>query len=81
MYKPKLRREFLRFGAVAATALVWHNDLDAAECAQTEDNIEGPYYKAGARASALAAWNGWIEVDGHRHRDEYPLRTGSARVT
>jgi protocatechuate 3,4-dioxygenase beta subunit len=48
MLKPSLRREFIRFGAVSAAALVWHSDLDAAECAQTEDNIEGPYYKAGA---------------------------------
>ena len=48
MDEPKLRREFLRFGAVAATALVWQDQLNAAECAQTEDNIEGPYYKAGA---------------------------------
>ena len=48
MYQPKLRREFLRFGAAAATALVWHDDLDAADCAETEDNIEGPFYKAGA---------------------------------
>jgi len=48
MFKPTLRREFLRFGAVAATALVWDDDLDAAECGETEDNIEGPYYKAGA---------------------------------
>jgi protocatechuate 3,4-dioxygenase beta subunit len=48
MHQPKLRREFLRFGAFAATALVWQNDLDAAGCGETEDNIEGPYYKAGA---------------------------------
>lgn len=48
MHEPKLRREFLRLGAVAATALVWDQDLHAAECAETEDNIEGPYYKAGA---------------------------------
>ena len=32
----------------AAAALVWSDDLDGAECAETEDNIEGPYYKAGA---------------------------------
>jgi protocatechuate 3,4-dioxygenase beta subunit len=48
MLEPKLRREFLRFGAVAATALVWHDDLEGGQCAETEDNIEGPYYKAGA---------------------------------
>lgn len=48
MHQPKLRREFLRFGAVAATALVWSHPLDAAQCAETEDNIEGPFYKAGA---------------------------------
>ena len=32
---------------MSAAALVWTNDLDAA-CEETEDNIEGPYYKAGA---------------------------------
>lgn len=48
MFKPTLRREFLRFGAVAAAAIVWDDDLDAADCAETEDNIEGPFYKAGA---------------------------------
>lgn len=48
MDQPTLRREFLRFGAVAATALIWHDDLDADDCGETEDNIEGPYYKAGA---------------------------------
>jgi protocatechuate 3,4-dioxygenase beta subunit len=59
MHEPKLRREFLRFGAVAATALVWHDDLDAAECGQTEDNIEGPYYKAGAPERQL--WQSGME--------------------
>jgi protocatechuate 3,4-dioxygenase beta subunit len=48
MPKSELRREFLRFGVAAATALVWDAALDAADCAETEDNIEGPFYKAGA---------------------------------
>jgi protocatechuate 3,4-dioxygenase beta subunit len=43
-----LRREFLRVGGVGATALVWGSALEAGECDETEDNIEGPYYKAGA---------------------------------
>ncbi len=34
-------------GAVSAAALVWTSALDA-ECGETEDNIEGPFYKAGA---------------------------------
>ena len=34
-------------GAMSATALVWARALDA-ECGETEDNIEGTYYKAGA---------------------------------
>jgi len=34
-------------GAVSATALVWTSSLEA-ECVETEDNIEGPFYKAGA---------------------------------
>ena len=42
-----LRRQLLRLGAMSATALVWTRALDA-ECPETEDNIEGPYYKAGA---------------------------------
>jgi protocatechuate 3,4-dioxygenase beta subunit len=53
MHEPKLRREFLRFGAVAATTLVWQHELDAAGCGETEDNIEGPYYKAGAPERSL----------------------------
>lgn len=48
MQEPELRRQFLRFGAVAATALVWHRDSSAAECEETENNTEGPFYKAGA---------------------------------
>ncbi|MBI3694617.1 MAG: dioxygenase [Acidobacteria bacterium] len=32
---------------MSATALVWIPALDA-ECGETEDNIEGPYYKGGA---------------------------------
>lgn len=48
MRKAALRREFLQVGITAAAALVWSEDLEAAECAETEDNIEGPYYKAGA---------------------------------
>jgi protocatechuate 3,4-dioxygenase beta subunit len=48
MQQPVLRREILRFGLVTATALVWHDEAEGAECAQTEDNIEGPFYKAGA---------------------------------
>jgi protocatechuate 3,4-dioxygenase beta subunit len=48
MHEAQLRREFMRLGLVAATALVWDRDLDAAGCAETEDNIEGPFYKAGA---------------------------------
>jgi protocatechuate 3,4-dioxygenase beta subunit len=48
MHEPKLRREFLRFGAVAATALVWQPELEAGQCPETESNIEGPFYKAGA---------------------------------
>ena len=48
MEKPVLRREILRIGAFSAAALVWSNPLDA-ECEhETEDNIEGPFYKAGA---------------------------------
>jgi protocatechuate 3,4-dioxygenase beta subunit len=42
-----LRRQILRAGAVSAAALVWTHPLDA-ECGETEDNIEGPYYKPGA---------------------------------
>ncbi len=42
-----LRRQVLRMGAVYGTALVWSSTLDA-ECGETEDNIEGPFYKAGA---------------------------------
>jgi protocatechuate 3,4-dioxygenase beta subunit len=34
-------------GAVSAAALVWTSPLDA-DCDETADNIEGPYYKAGA---------------------------------
>ncbi len=48
MEQPVLRREILRLGAVSAAALVWTSSLDAAECQETEDNIEGPFYKAGA---------------------------------
>ncbi len=48
MHEPQLRRQFLRFGATAAAALIWQHDSEAAECAETEDNIEGPFYKAGA---------------------------------
>lgn len=43
-----LRREFLRVGGAGATALVWGSVLEAGECDETEDNIEGPFYKAGA---------------------------------
>lgn len=48
MEQPILRRDILRLGAMSATALVWTHPLDAAECTETEKNIEGPYYKAGA---------------------------------
>jgi protocatechuate 3,4-dioxygenase beta subunit len=48
MHSLKLRREFLRFGAVAATALIWSDAAEAEDCAETESNIEGPFYKAGA---------------------------------
>jgi len=47
MENPILRRQILRLGAVSAAALVWSSPLDA-ECDETQDNIEGPYYKAGA---------------------------------
>jgi protocatechuate 3,4-dioxygenase beta subunit len=60
MHQPELRREFLRFGAAAATALVWGDRLSAARCAQTEDNIEGPYYKAGAPERS-ALWEPGME--------------------
>src|ERR1700674_707485 len=54
MEQPILRRELIRMGAVSAAALVWTSALDA-ECDMTEDNIEGPFYKAGApERSALA---------------------------
>jgi protocatechuate 3,4-dioxygenase beta subunit len=48
MEQPILRRQILRFGAVSAAGLVWTHPLDAAQCDETEDNIEGPFYKAGA---------------------------------
>jgi protocatechuate 3,4-dioxygenase beta subunit len=49
MEKPVLRRELLRMGAVSAAALVWTSGLDAGcDGHETEDNIEGPFYKAGA---------------------------------
>ena len=48
MEQPILRREVLRMGGVSAVALVWTSALDAADCDETEDNIEGPYYTAGA---------------------------------
>lgn len=48
MREAGLRREFLRLGALSATALVWHHDLAAEACGETEDNIEGPFYKPGA---------------------------------
>ena len=35
-------------GALSAAALVWDNPLDAECDHETEDNIEGPFYKAGA---------------------------------
>ncbi|MEX2261266.1 MAG: hypothetical protein WD696_04910 [Bryobacteraceae bacterium] len=47
METPLLRREIVRLGAYTAAALVWSGELDAA-CDETEDNIEGPFYKAGA---------------------------------
>jgi protocatechuate 3,4-dioxygenase beta subunit len=48
MEQPVLRRQVLRLGALSAAALVWSDPLDA-ECEhETEDNIEGPFYKAGA---------------------------------
>ena len=48
MEQPVLRREILRMGALSAAALVWADPLDADCDAETEDNIEGPFYKAGA---------------------------------
>src|SRR5712692_8442839 len=56
MEEPILRRELLRMGAVSAAALVWTTGLDAAcDETETEDNIEGPFYKAGApERTALA---------------------------
>ena len=49
MHEPELRRQFLRFGALSAAALVWSDPLEATpECDETDDNIEGPFYKAGA---------------------------------
>jgi len=48
MEQPVLRRQILRLGALSAAALVWSDPLDA-ECEhETEDNIEGPFYKVGA---------------------------------
>ena len=47
MEQPILRRELIRMGAVSAAALVWSSALEA-ECDATDDNIEGPFYKAGA---------------------------------
>jgi len=43
-----LRRRVLRLGGLGATALVWGPLGAAPECVETEDNIEGPFYKAGA---------------------------------
>ncbi|MGH9673457.1 MAG: intradiol ring-cleavage dioxygenase [Bryobacteraceae bacterium] len=49
MHEPVLRRQVMRWGAFSATGLVWSGAVEAtAECDETEDNIEGPYYKAGA---------------------------------
>ncbi len=42
-----LRRRVLHLGAMSATALIWSGALEA-DCDETDDNIEGPYYKAGA---------------------------------
>ena len=43
------RRRFLRTGAIGAAALLWGKSLEATEeCTETEDNIEGPFYKPGA---------------------------------
>jgi protocatechuate 3,4-dioxygenase beta subunit len=60
MYRPELRRQFLRFGAVAAASLVWEPSVGAAECAETEDNIEGPFYKPGAPERA-SLWEPGME--------------------
>lgn len=60
MHKPELRREFLRCGAMSAAALVWHSSASAAECAPTESNIEGPFYKAGAPERA-SIWESGME--------------------
>jgi protocatechuate 3,4-dioxygenase beta subunit len=44
-----VRRQFLRRAAAGATGLLWSGSLFATpECVETEDNIEGPFYKAGA---------------------------------
>ena len=48
MEQPVLRRQILRLGALSAAALVWSDPLEADCDAATEDNIEGPFYKAGA---------------------------------
>ncbi|MGH9662645.1 MAG: hypothetical protein ACRD96_29110 [Bryobacteraceae bacterium] len=49
MKAAELRREFLRVGGLGAVALVWTDALEATpECDETEDNIEGPFYKEGA---------------------------------
>jgi len=49
-----LRREMLRVGGASAAALFWGGALEAA-CEETEDNIEGPFYKPGApERTALA---------------------------
>lgn len=43
------RRDFLRkTGLGAAALLLGHSHGYSAECTATEDNIEGPFYKAGA---------------------------------
>ena len=48
MEQPVLRRQILRIGAYSAAALVWGGALDADCDRETDDNIEGPFYKAGA---------------------------------
>ena len=49
MHEPELRRQYMRFGPLSAAALVWSDPLEATpECDETDDNIEGPFYKAGA---------------------------------
>ena len=43
-------------GAVSAAALVWSSALEA-ECDATDDNIEGPFYKAGAPERTAASYS------------------------